>query len=392
MRVGARRPTGIVRLNQELTKILKMSASSFSQNDGACVGCGGAAALRLASKAINFEAEIAPWKDSKGELRQGGLGVMLTMHTGCMQVIFTTQDTSAVRDNTERGLVRSMMHNSFSDGTPTLIGLHNAYLSRVRQQTVDRPFYFWSFAGDGGATIGMGQISSFLQQGHGLLVVYDNRGYMNTGAQVSATTMPGEDRTTTPHGKVIPGNQFFPRDLIKIATAHDVPFAATASVATPALALDFMHKVRYAINIDGPSLVWVDAPCPKEQGYNADQSLNVAMSMVNTGLWPIVRYQQGQWSIDMLRSQERTGKAVKVEDFFDRQAKSSKMNNDQLALLTEQTETRYEWLLKRAGYEPSRGRPTVKLKEGITPPSLYLPEGLSEQDKIKLLTRELHEF
>src|SRR3989338_4663408 len=98
MRVGAKPFTGITRLTAELRRQLRAMPPSFSPKDGSCIGCGGILALRLASTAINFEAERARWLDRSGQPRVGELGVMLTEHTGCMQVVTTTQDTSAVMD------------------------------------------------------------------------------------------------------------------------------------------------------------------------------------------------------------------------------------------------------------------------------------------------------
>jgi pyruvate ferredoxin oxidoreductase beta subunit len=307
---------------------------------------------------------------------------MLTEHTGCMQVVTTTQDRSAWMDTTGRGLVRSMLHNSFSDGTSNLIGLHNAYLARIIAGTIKRPNYFWSFAGDGGFTIGAGQIANFFQQGWGLLIIYDNRRYANTGAQVSATSWAFENLATTPFGESISGNQFFPRDIVRIAAAHDVPFAATASVAYPD---DLMDKVRYAINVPGPTVIWVDAPCPKEQGFGEDYTLEVAGMAVETGLFPLLRFQNGQWAIDHLRMRERIDEGMPLEEFFRMQAKAEPLSRPEssglIRILQEEVDRRYAWFLEQAGYENvsdserKSEEPIVRLREGVKEPSLYLADG-----------------
>lgn len=374
MKVGARPFLGISRLTAETRRQLRTTLPSFSPKDGSCIGCGGILTLRLVSQAINFEAERAKWIDPSGSEKVGGLGVMLTEHTGCMQVVTTTADTSAWMDRSGLGRVRSMLHNSFSDGTSNLIGLYAVYQARVRGGNMPLPFYFWSFAGDGGATIGMGQISSFFQVGKGLLVVYDNRLYANTGGQESATSLTHGSLATAPVGETIIGSQNIPRDLIKIAAAHEVPFAATASIAHPN---DLMEKVRYAINVDGPTFIWVDAPCPKEQGFPEDQTRHMAELAVESGYWPLVRYQAGQWAVDYLRSQERTGNPVSLEAFVGGQARSShiarKGFEPALARLSAEAEKRYAWFLKQAEVSGEA-------------PSLYAPEG------IEFLARRLEEF
>ncbi|OGB87282.1 hypothetical protein A3J44_01075 [candidate division WOR-1 bacterium RIFCSPHIGHO2_02_FULL_45_12] len=390
MRVGAPKFPGIKRLTPAEQARLKTFRSSFASADGSCIGCGGELALRLVSSALNWEAANVRWRDQEGRVRGGGAGgglpgIMLTEHTGCEQVCKTTNDTSAwMRTFWEDG-PRSMLHATFSDGTPLLTGLHYAYQARIKNGTLDQPFFFWSFAGDGATTIGAGPIMNFLQQGWGLLIIYDNRGYMNTGAQVSSTTWPFENRATTPVGVDIPGNQFFPVDWMRIAAALNVPFAATAS---PAFPMDLMEKVRYAINVPGPTIIWVDSPCPKEQGFGPELTKDMSRLAVDSGLFPIVRYQDGEWAVDILRSQQRTGKPTSLEAYFGGQVKSrhlaSPAFDEQLRLLSKEVERRYAWYLRQAGYEPvpagqrKNGQPTVRLGEGVEAPSLYLPPGVEE--------------
>lgn len=398
---------GIFKLNDKQVSLLRATPSSFSVKDGACIGCGGIMALRMASSAINFESIVARWQDQAGVIKHGGLGVMLTEHTGCMQVVLTTQDTSAVMDTMDRELarrivkefypdtdphfdekdfVRSMLHDSFSDATSTLIGIHNGYLGRVKTKTVDHPFYFWSFGGDGAFTIGTGQISSFLQQGRGLLIIYDNRGYANTGYQVSSTSHLFANCATTPLGEKIPGNLYTPMDIMKFAMAHEAPFAATASIAYPG---DLMDKVRYAINVPGPALIWIDAPCPKEQGFLPEKTVEISQLAVESGYFPLIRYHrdwQGEHlAFDFLRSAERTNRQISIGEWLEEQARSLHLTrdkfNDQLAILTEEVEQKYAWFLKQADYEyvPESERkdlsPIVRLKPGIVPPSIYLAKG-----------------
>ena len=206
-----------------------------------------------------------------------------------------------------------------------------------------------------------------------MLLVYGNRLYANTGGQESLTSMLHGNFATAPVGAAIVGSQNVPRDLIRIAAAHDVPFAATASVAHPD---DLMEKVRYAINVNGPTMIWVDAPCPKEQGFPDDQSRLQAELAVETGYWPMVRYQDGRWAMDYLRSQERTGIPVPLETFVGGQARSSHLGRqgfDQaLAELSADVERRYAWFLKQA--EVSGEAPTLYAPDGADLPARKLED------------------
>lgn len=278
--------------------------SSFSSGTGSCPGCGGMLAVRLASKVINYAAQKL------------NAQAVHTQQTGCIEVVVSSGDLSASQE--------SFLHPSFSDGPSVLRGVVAAYDAR-RARGEDLPLtLFWNFSGDGGTyNIGMRAFSAFLQNGRGLLLVYDNRGFMNTGAQWSSSTFPGEKRMTAQAGPAKVGAEELPKDLVKIAAAHDVPYVASASLGTQLLIRDFMRKILIGITTgrEAPAVVVVDAPCPREQKFGSiadfmqkeDQgdrteaarhqiaTMEVGRLAVETGAFRVLEVINGKWIINAQR-------------------------------------------------------------------------------------------
>ena len=141
------------------------------------------------------------------------------------------------------------------------------------------------FAGDGGTVdIGLQSLSGAMERNENILYIcYDNEAYMNTGVQASSSSPKYAYTTTTPAGK--PVNR---KDLIGVAIAHGVPYAATASVCN---LRDLQNKVKKAKETEGFSLVHVHAPCPTGWRYDPAKTIEVARAAVETGCWILYEYE-----------------------------------------------------------------------------------------------------
>lgn len=142
-----------------------------------------------------------------------------------------------------------------------------------------------AFAGDGGTVdIGLQSLSGVLERGDRVLYIcYDNEAYMNTGIQGSSSTPFYASTTTTPIGKST-GR----KELLQIAIAHNIPYAASASIHN---LRDLRSKVQKAKNIDGPSLIHIQTPCPTGWGYNPAKTIELARLAVETGAWILYEYE-----------------------------------------------------------------------------------------------------
>ena len=108
--------------------------------------------------------------------------------------------------------------------------------------------------GDGGtADIGIQALSGAIDRNDNIIYIcYDNEAYMNTGIQKSGLTPFGAKTTTTPTGKNIHGNIRPKKNMFEIVAAHDIPYAATATVG---YMTDFLNKVEKASKIKGTKYI-----------------------------------------------------------------------------------------------------------------------------------------
>ncbi len=143
-------------------------------------------------------------------------------------------------------------------------------------------------AGDGGTyDIGFQCLSSAAERNENILYFcLDNEGYMNTGAQKSSSTPHFAKTGSTPAGKTTRK-----KNLTEIMAAHQVPYAATASVGYLA---DLLRKVEKAKAMRGFRIITLLVPCIDGWGLSDDGGLAAARHAVECGAFPLYEVQDGQ--------------------------------------------------------------------------------------------------
>ncbi len=141
--------------------------------------------------------------------------------------------------------------------------------------------------GDGSAYgMGLSSTSAAIERGLDFLYVcYDNEGYGNTGQQTSAAT-PRAARTSTSGS-----TRDEKLDLFAVWVAHAPTYAATAIASDP---LDLARKVEKAAGLGGPRLLLVLSPCPTGWGFEPSETMTIGRLAVETGIWPLKEYADGQ--------------------------------------------------------------------------------------------------
>ena len=149
-----------------------------------------------------------------------------------------------------------------------------------------------AFAGDGATVdIGIQSLSGMFERGEKILYIcYDNEAYMNTGIQGSGSTPLMAATTTTPGGK--PSRR---KNMLEIAAAHGIPYAASASAA---YIDDLKKKVEKAKNTDGPTYLHIHTPCPTGWGFDPALSIRVAKAAVQTGAWLLIEIENGKLKLN----------------------------------------------------------------------------------------------
>jgi len=214
--------------------------------------------------------------------------VVVTCATGCLEVVTTIYPYTAWRV--------PFMHSAFENAAATISGIETAYRALKKQGKMDRDIRFIAFGGDGGTyDIGLQALSGALERGHRFLYVcYNNEAYMNTGIQRSSATPMFANTTTAPAGKAVPGKPQWRKDLTEIVVAHNIPYAAQASVSHWR---DLMRKVQKALEVDGPAFINVLSPCPRGWRHDPSKSVEIARLAVQTCYWPLYEVENGRYKI-----------------------------------------------------------------------------------------------
>ncbi len=143
-------------------------------------------------------------------------------------------------------------------------------------------------AGDGGTyDIGFQCLSSAAERNEDFIYFcLDNEGYMNTGAQKSSSTPHLASTGSTPAGKTSRK-----KNLIEIMAAHEVPYAATASVGHLP---DLVRKVEKAKALRGTRIITLLIPCLDGWGLPDDAGLTAARYAVECGAYPLYEVEDGR--------------------------------------------------------------------------------------------------
>ena len=194
-----------------------------------------------------------------------------------------------------------------------------------------------AFAGDGGTVdIGLQALSGAMERNENILYIcYDNEAYMNTGIQGSSSTPAGGWTTTTPAGKL--GQS---KDLMRIVMAHNVPYAASASVANLP---DLRKKVKKAKETVGTSVIHVQCRCPTGWGYPSARSIELAREAVQSGAWLLFEYEQGK-----IKVTQEPKKLGELEGYLKPQRRFRNMTEEQMAELKREVTARYETIRAKA--------------------------------------------
>ena len=142
----------------------------------------------------------------------------------------------------------------------------------------------WIFGGDGWAyDIGFGGLDHVLASGRNVnILVMDTEVYSNTGGQCSKATPRGAIAKFAANGK--PTGK---KDLGLIAMSYGHVYVA--SVAYGAKDTHTLKTFIEAESFDGPSLIIAYSPCV-EHGYDMSKQHQQQELAVNTGHWPLFRY------------------------------------------------------------------------------------------------------
>jgi pyruvate ferredoxin oxidoreductase beta subunit len=211
--------------------------------------------------------------------------IVVVNATGCLEVVSTIYPYSA--------WPVPWLHNAFENTAATASGVEAAAKALHARRRITHIPKVVAIGGDGGTyDIGLQSLSGALERGHDFLYIcYNNEGYMNTGIQRSSATPQGASTTTTPVGSRQLGKLQARKDLTEIVAAHNVPYAAQASISHWG---DLAKKLRKAMMISGPTFLNVLTPCQPGWDYPPEQLVEVARLAVESRYWPLYEVDGGR--------------------------------------------------------------------------------------------------
>ena len=270
--------------------------------------------------------------------------VVVACATGCLEVSTTIYPYTAWNC--------SYIHNAFENAAATISGVESAYKALKRRGKLSDDFNFVAFGGDGGTyDIGLQSLSGAIERGHRFVYCcYDNGAYMNTGIQRSGATPTGAWTTTTPVGKKRPGKLQVRKDLTAIIAAHNIPYAAQASISHWK---DLTNKAEKAFKADGPAFLNILAPCPRGWRHPSNETVEIAKLGVQTRYWPLFEVENGKWNLTV-----KVRKPKPVEDWLKTQGRFKHLfapgNEHLLDRIKDQVEQQYNKVVALSDLEESQ--------------------------------------
>ncbi|MBE6875199.1 MAG: pyruvate synthase subunit beta [Ruminococcus sp.] len=292
---------------------MSVSAKTLDKNEyfyghKACAGCGGSLAVRNVLKVL-------------------GKNAVAVLPAGCMSAVGFNFPQLCFANNA--------IISTFAGTASMLTGIE----AGLRRRGI-KDFTAVGFAGDGGtADIGIQALSGAIDRNDNIIYIcYDNEAYMNTGIQKSGLTPFGAKTTTTPAGSNIHGNIRPKKNMFEIVAAHDIPYAATATVG---YMNDFLNKVEKASKIQGTKYIHVIAPCPTGWGIPVSDTIDAAREIADCGLWYLAEYENHEFKLS------RDPKTfTSVEDYLRKQARFKHLTDEDIKIITDSRDKKWEFIRK----------------------------------------------
>jgi len=273
----------------------------------ACAGCGAAVAMRLTLKAL-------------------GEKTVMVFPASCWSIIPGFWPYSSHRITT--------VHAGFVTGGATASGIRAALDVRGDRETL---VAVW--AGDGGTfDIGLQALSGAAERNEDFIYICnDNEGYMNTGTQRSSATPRLAWTTTTP---VMQPKENPKKDILAIMAAHQIPYAATATIAYPE---DLIRKMEKAMKIRGTRFIHLLSPCPPGWRVPSEISVKISRLAVRSRVFPLYEIEDG-----MVYTIQEESRVVPVREYLKLQGRFNHLTEKDIEETQRRVDNAWERLLRRA--------------------------------------------
>ncbi len=258
------------------------------EKHSACPGCGIFTTLNLFLRGIDGH-------------------VVLLFHTGCGMVVTTGYPLTSFKV--------PYLHNLFHNGASTATGVVEMIKRFQKSGDLKEDITLVMVTGDGGDDIGMDQlIGAALRNDPFIVLEYDNKGYMNTGAQLCYSGFMGQKAANAYVGKQQTGKRTHHKDIMEILRGTFAPYLATVAESHP---MDMIRKARKAqatVRAGGFAFCKALSVCPLNWGMGESVGPSAVESCVNACLHPLFEVDHGVTRVTV--DPEQAGKKVPVTAAF----------------------------------------------------------------------------
>jgi pyruvate/2-oxoacid:ferredoxin oxidoreductase beta subunit len=195
------------------------------------------------------------------------------------------------------------------------------------------------WAGDGGTfDIGLQSLSGAAERNEDFIYICnDNEGYMNTGTQRSSATPLFAWTTTTP---VMQPKENPKKDIMAIMADHQIPYAATATIAYPE---DLIRKMEKAKKTRGTRFIHLLSPCPPGWRIPSELSVKISRLAVRSRVFPLYEIENGN-----TYTLQEESHVVPVKDYLKLQGRFSHLTEKNVEETQKRVDDTWERLLRKA--------------------------------------------
>lgn len=254
----------------------------------ACPGCGIFTSLNLFLRGIDGH-------------------VVLLFNTGCGMVVTTGYPLTSFKV--------PYFHNLFHNNSSTATGVVEMIKRFQKRGDLPDEITVIAVSGDGGDDIGMDQvIAAALRNDPFIHFEYDNKGYMNTGAQLCYSGFMGQKNSNAHFGPQQRGKRTHHKDIVEILRGTFAPYLATCCESH---ALDMVRKARKAqatVRAGGFAFVKSLSVCPLNWGMEEHVGPSAVAAAVNACMHPLFEIEHGITRITV--DPEKGGKKISCGEAF----------------------------------------------------------------------------
>lgn len=268
-------------------KVLSSMPTRFDKHS-ACPGCGIFTSLNLFLRGIDGH-------------------VCLLFNTGCGMVVTTGYPLTSFKV--------PYFHNLFHNNSSTATGVVEMIKRYKNRGELPEDVTVIAVSGDGGDDIGMDQvIGAALRNDPFIHFEYDNKGYMNTGAQLCYSGYKGQKASNACLGPRQNGKTTHHKEIVEILRGTFAPYLATCCESH---ALDMIRKARKAqatTRAGGFAFVKALSVCPLNWGMDEHVGPSAVEAAVNACMHPLYEIEHGITHLTV--DPEKSGKKIPVTDAF----------------------------------------------------------------------------